>query len=114
MKQSSINFDVTLDKENIPEKISWKATDGPNNEEPLAAKAVSIALWDKEECHSLRIDLWTKDMPVDEMKRFYVETIAGVGENIQRATNDEVMANMIYNFCDTLVEYLKKSEDQQS
>jgi len=112
MKQSSINFDITLDKENIPEKISWKATDSPNSDKPLDAKAVSIALWDKEERHSLRIDLWTKDMPVDEMKRFYVEAIAGVGENIQRATNDEAMANMIYNFCETLVEYLKKSEDQ--
>jgi gliding motility-associated protein GldC len=114
MKQSHINFDITLDRENIPEKIRWVATDAPNNDAPLDAKALSIALWDKKECHSLRIDLWTKDMPVDEMKRFYVETIAGVGENIQRATNDETMANMIYNFCDTLVEYLKKTENQQS
>lgn len=110
MKQSNITFDITLDKENIPEKINWIATDSPSGDHPLDAKAVSIALWDDAERHSLRIDLWTKDMPVDEMKRFYVETIAGVGENIQRATNDETMANMIYNFCDTLVEYLKKSE----
>jgi len=112
MKQSSITFDITLDKDSIPEKIKWKATDSPSGETPSDAKAVSIALWDETDRHSLRIDLWTKEMPVDEMKRFYVETIAGIGENIQRATNDETMANMIYNFCDTLVEYLKKTEDQ--
>ncbi len=110
MKESRILFNVALDKDSIPEKIHWQATDNPAGEDPTETKAVSIALWDQAEKHSLRIDLWTKDMPADEMKRFYIECIAGMGDSIKRSTNDEPMADMVYNFCDTLVEYLKKTE----
>jgi gliding motility-associated protein GldC len=32
-----------------------------------------LALWDQSYKNTLRIDLWTKDMPVDEMKRFFTK-----------------------------------------
>ena len=68
MKKSEIKFIVTLDKENIPEKIEWMAEDSINN--GLSdTKSISLSLWDEKKNNTLRIDLWTKEMKTDEMKR---------------------------------------------
>ena len=109
MTNSTITFDVELDSNHIPEKISWSATDNPLGTTANETKAVSIALWDHKEKHSLRIDLWSKDMPVDEMKKFYIECLAGLGDSIKRSTNDDLMAQHIHELCEKLVEHVKKS-----
>ena len=107
MSKSKIIFDVELDKDHVPEKISWSATDNPKGETPSETKAVSIALWDHLQKHSLRIDLWSKDMPVDEMKKFYIECLAGLGDSIKRSTGDDEMAHQIHDLCEKLVEHVK-------
>ncbi|NJN25087.1 MAG: gliding motility protein GldC [Cyclobacteriaceae bacterium] len=109
MSKSQIIFDIELDKEHVPEKITWQASDNPQGDEAAETKAVSISLWDQKEKHSLRIDLWSKDMPVDEMKTFYIECIAGLGDSVKRSTNDTEMAQQIHDFCSQLVEYVKKT-----
>ena len=65
MKKSSINIDVVLDKNRVPEQISWSAAD-TTAESARKAKAMMISFWDGEEKTAQRIDLWTKDMMVDE------------------------------------------------
>ena len=66
---SKIELNVELDENRIPEKLSWTAQDGGiSNAE---AKAIFLSVWDAKAQESLRIDLWTKDMPVDEMKLFF-------------------------------------------
>jgi len=112
MSKSKIVFDVELDKDQVPEKISWNATDNPAGESPTETKAVSISLWDQAQKQSLRIDLWAKDMPVDEMKRFYIESLAGIGDSIKRSTGDEGMSQKIHDLCEHLVEYLKKEQNK--
>ena len=112
MSKSQIVFDIELDKENVPEKISWLATDNPQGDKPAETKAVSIALWDQEAKQSLRIDLWSKDMPVDEMKKFYIECIAGLGDSIKRSTNDDEMALQIHEFCGKLVDHVKNTSQE--
>ena len=111
MAKSKIVFDVELDKDNVPEKISWSATDNPQGNVAEETKAVSIALWDQKQKHSLRIDLWSKDMPIDEMKRFYVECMAGLGDSVMRSTDDEKMSGMIHDLCKNLVEHLNKESE---
>jgi len=71
MKKAEIKLQVELDENNVPENIMWSSTDG-NNAEELPAKAMFLALWDSHYKNSMRIDLWTKDMPYDEMKRFFL------------------------------------------
>ncbi len=110
MSNSKIVFDVELDKDHVPEKITWSATDNPQGNIETETKAVSIALWDEADKHSLRIDLWSKDMPVDEMKKFYIECLAGIGDSVKRSTNDDEMAEKIHALCGQLVDYLNKSE----
>ena len=66
---SEIKFTVELDENKIPEKLSWDAQDGGiSNEE---TKAVLISVWDAKQKETLKMDLWTKDMPLEEMKHFF-------------------------------------------
>ena len=61
---------MELDNNKVPEKIRWTASDGNiNNQE---TKATFLSVWDSKNKESLRIDLWTKDMPLDEMKLFFI------------------------------------------
>lgn len=107
MKKSTINFSVELDENNIPDRILWDATDKPEGLEET--KSISIALWDHSQKNTMRIDLWTKDMPVDDMKRFYIDCIGGLSQSVLTSTNDEVMAKEMRALCDRLVEHVKKS-----
>ena len=65
MKTTEITFKVTVDENHLPTKIEWSA---PDSGEQSEANSIMIALWDAKENNTLRIDLWTKEMKVDEMK----------------------------------------------
>lgn len=106
MKKSTINFTIELDNNNVPDKIYWEATDKPDPE-LSETKSISIALWDHLQKNTLRIDLWAKDMPVEDMKRFYIDCLGGLAQSILGATGDEVMANETQALCERLVEHVK-------
>jgi len=103
MKQSSIQIQVSLDDQKIPEAISWNASDS-SAENTRKAKAFLLSLWDGEEKTALRIDLWTKDMMVDEMEDFFYQTLVTLADTYQRATqygdlaeDIKVFARDLYN-----------------
>jgi gliding motility-associated protein GldC len=106
MKKSTIQFTIELDEHNVPEKITWNATDKPEDG-PSETKSISIALWDHEQKNTMRIDLWAKDMPVDDMKRFYIDCIGGLAQSTISATGDEIMAEEMRKLCARLVEHIK-------
>ena len=108
MKKSEIRFSIALDDNKVPEAISWTATDA--GADIHFAKAINIALWDREQAGTMKIDLWTKDMPIDEMKRFCVDNIGSMAENIVTATNDKKMADMMRELCKELSDYLDRQE----
>ena len=108
MRKSEIRFSIALDDNKVPEAISWTATDAGANIH--FAKAINIALWDREQAGTMKIDLWTKDMPIDEMKRFCVDNIGSMAENIVTATNDKEMAAKMRALCQELSEYLDRQE----
>jgi gliding motility-associated protein GldC len=102
---SEIKIKVALDENKVPEKLHWTAPDGGvNNEE---AKAIFLSVWDHKTQESLRIDLWTKDMPLDEMKVFFHQTLSAMADTFQRATNDEKMSATMRDFCDYFAEKLE-------
>jgi gliding motility-associated protein GldC len=111
MKKSTITFSVQLDSNNIPEKIQWDATDKPD---PglTETKAINIAIWDHNQKNTLRIDLWAKDMPVLEMKKFFIDCIGGLGQNILTSTGDEFMANETHALCERLVKHVQTEENR--
>jgi gliding motility-associated protein GldC len=106
LKKSEIKFSISLDEQNVPEKIHWNASDKqPQGEEET--KAIAVALWDFKYQSTLKIDLWSKDMPVDEMKRFCIETIGGMADTLMKATGDQVMVDEINDLCNRLGKYLE-------
>ncbi|MEM8894879.1 MAG: gliding motility protein GldC [Bacteroidota bacterium] len=107
MKKSNINFTVELDDSNVPEKITWDADD-KGSPGPSETKAISIGLWDHFNQNTLRIDLWAKDMPMEEMKKFYVDCIGGLAQSILSSTGDEYMAGEMNTLCDKLVQHLQQ------
>ncbi len=102
--QSEINFTIQLDENRVPEKLMWSAQDGGINQEE--AKAIMLNIWDGKTKESLRIDLWTKDMPVDEMKQFFHQMLVSMTDTFQRATGDEKMAATMKDFSDYFAENL--------
>ena len=103
MKTSEIKFTVSLDENNLPEKIDWSATDA---NEQSSSKAVMIALWDAKENNTLRIDLWTKDMMVDEMKQFYHQCLLSMADTFDRATGETNAAKDLRSFAQHFGEQL--------
>ncbi len=102
---SEIKLNVGLDENKIPENIYWTAEDGGiSNQE---TKAVMLSVWDSNKKESLRIDLWTKEMPVDEMKIFFHQTLSAMADTFQRATNDDKMSDTMRDFCDYFAEKLE-------
>jgi len=102
---SKIELNVELDENRVPEKIHWTAQDGGiTNEE---AKAMMLAVWDAKTQEALRIDLWTKEMPVDEMKVFFHQTLVAMSDTFYKATQDDKMSATMKDFCDYFAEKLE-------
>lgn len=104
-KKSDIKISVALDENNIPEKLLWSAKDG--GVDAAEAKAMLLSIWDNKQKETLRIDLWTKDMPVDEMKQFFHQTLVAMADTFERATTDEKMSATMRDFCDYFAEKLE-------
>ncbi|WP_323788384.1 gliding motility protein GldC [Psychroserpens sp.] len=102
---SKIELSVELDENRVPEQLHWTAEDGGiTNAE---AKAMMLSVWDSKAQETLRIDLWTKDMPVDEMKLFFHQTLVEMSKTFLRATQDEKMSATMMDFCDYFAEKLE-------
>jgi gliding motility-associated protein GldC len=107
MKHSEINFKVQLDDQSVPEQIQWSATDNPN-EGIEETKSIFVGVWDHYHKGTLALPLWTKDMDVLDMKRFYIEVIGSIGNTLVDATGDEKMSDLIDNLCRTLTKNLQE------
>ncbi len=96
MKTSEIKFLVTVDENNLPQSIKWEAN-GMN--EGGSCKSVFISLWDPKENNTLKIDLWTKDMMVDEMNIFFHQTLLSMVDALKRSTGEDKLAEDLKDFC---------------
>jgi gliding motility-associated protein GldC len=103
--KSKIELNVELDENRVPEKLNWTAQEGGINNE--VAKAMMLSVWDSKAQETLKIDLWTKDMPVDEMKLFFHQTLVTMSDTFLRATKDEKMTATMKDFCDYFAEKLE-------
>lgn len=96
-KKAEINFRITLDENNLPESIEWEASDA--NEKGVS-KAVMLSIWDEQAEETLRIDLWTKDMKVDEMKKFFHQSLFTMADTFKRATGEEAIVEDLKDYCE--------------
>lgn len=104
IKQVKIN--VELDDKNVPQSIVWEAEDAGLNA-PTNCRAMILSLWDHQNKDTLRLDLWTKDMTIDEMKIFFHETLVTMADTLQRSTTDERIAGDMRDFCEYFAEKME-------
>ena len=109
VKKTKITIDVNLDENNIPEQMHWTAPDGGVSE--MDTKAMLLSFWDAEQKETLKIDLWVKDMPMDQMQLFFHQTLMSLSDTYFRATQDEKMTATMKDFCDFFAEKLELKKD---
>ncbi len=112
MKKSRIHFEIELDDQNVPDRIYWDATD-KEDDGINQTRSISISVWDHFQHNTLRIDLWTKEMSVDDQKRFYIDCIGGLAQSILTATGDEYMAGEINGLCNKFIEHVRKEQEER-
>lgn len=96
-KKSQIIIDVETNENNVPEKLMWTAQDGGVDQ--AAAKALMLAIWDEKEQNTMRIDLWNKEMTVEEMKQFFHQTLLTMADSFERATGEHNITEDLRDYC---------------
>jgi len=109
MNQSTIKIDVLLDPNKVPEQISWQATDS-SADMAQKAKAMFIAFWDANDKTAMRIDLWTKEMMVDEMADFYYQMLISMADTFKRATQNQELCDDMKTFAKNFFEKFRQSQ----
>ncbi len=110
MERSTITIKVKLDEEKIPQQIEWNAT-GSTVEHTQQAKGFMLAFWDGQEKTAMRIDLWTKEMMVDEMADFFYQTLITMADTYNRATRQQELTDEMKEFAK---KFYQKFRDIQS
>ena len=95
-KEATIAINVATDENNLPENIQWIA-EGKTKEEN--AKAMLLSLWDGEQKNTMKIDLWVKDMSVEEMKQFFHQTLLTMSDTFERATGETNICEDLRDYC---------------
>lgn len=102
-RNATIGFRVGLDADHMPVSIEWEATDSPEAG-PQQTKSIMLSVWNSEEKKAMRIDLWTHEMLVDEMKLFVFQTLVTMADTFERATSEPELANEMRGFANQLAE----------
>jgi gliding motility-associated protein GldC len=97
VKTSEINVFIGLNENNLPLGIKWNASDAGTDNNP--AKAMFLALWDHQSNNTMKIDLWTKDMSVEEMKQFFHQTLLTMADTFERATGEKNITEDLRDYC---------------
>ena len=100
MAKSRITIDVTTDENHVPVAMEWTAEDGGIAQQP--ASAMALSMWNAKEYAAMRMDLWTQDMSVEEMRSFVVQTMMTLADTYEKATSDKEHATAICGFTQEL------------
>ncbi|MBC7884651.1 MAG: gliding motility protein GldC [Saprospiraceae bacterium] len=100
VKKSKIEIAIGLNEDKHPETIHWKSNDNPDGENFSECKAMMLSLFDKEYKDTLKIDLWTTEMQVEEMDRFVFQSLRALAETYFKATNNKQLSNDMQLFVD--------------
>ena len=97
VKTSEISISVGTNANNVPVRMKWTAEDGEIEKEE--ASAVFLALWDPKEKNTMKIDLWTKDLSIEEMKQFFHQTLVTMADTFERATGEKNIVEDLRDYC---------------
>jgi len=104
-KKSRLHINFELDINQVPEKINWESiTDDKKTSN--TAKASFLSFWDAKQLNTMSLDLWTKEMSVEEMSKFYFQQFMNMADTFEKATNEDQMALAIRDFAEFFGEKL--------
>jgi len=109
MSKSTITINVEMAEDRVPESISWNASD-TSAERAQKAKAMMLSFWDGSEKSALRIDLWTKDMMIDEMADFFYQTMMTMADSYGRATKQDETVDEMKKFAKNFYSKFKSQQ----
>ena len=105
MSDSKLTFDLELDENNVPKKIKMNSSD--NQAVNVLLKSLMIFGWDSKKKETLRAELWTKDMMVNEMYIMYHQTLMSMANNLSKSTGHEKLAGALRDYCEFFAEQTK-------
>lgn len=101
--KKKIQFDVLLDENKLPKNIIMNTSDSKKNN----IKALLLSAWDPKAQDTLRIDLWTKDMKVNDMHILFHQTMLSLATTLERSTGEQKLAEALRDYCDFFAEETK-------
>ena len=110
MSKSKLTFELDLDLNNVPEKITMNSSD--KQADDVSLKSLMIAGWDSETKETLRVDLWTKKMMVNEMFIMYHQTLISMANTLEKSTGHEKLAGALRDYCEFFAEQTKIIESK--
>jgi len=112
-RTAEIKLTVELDANNVATRIVWQAAEAPGGE-PAKCQSVMLSLWDTEKQTTAAIDLWTRDMTVDDMNAFFHQVLHKMADTYLRATKNEPVAQSISEFARTFGDRARAAEEHSS
>jgi gliding motility-associated protein GldC len=97
VKSSDIQIKVGLNENNLPIGIKWSAADG--GIENANAKAFMLSIWDPKDNNTMKIDLWTKEMSIEEMKQFFHQSLLTMADSFEKATGEHLICEDLRDYC---------------
>jgi gliding motility-associated protein GldC len=97
VKSSDIQIKVGLNENNLPIGIKWSAADG--GVENANAKAFMLSIWDPKDNNTMKIDLWTKEMSIEEMKQFFHQSLLTMADSFEKATGEHLICEDLRDYC---------------
>jgi gliding motility-associated protein GldC len=97
VKTSEISVNVGLNENNVPIRMLWNASDGGIDKKE--AKAMLLSIWDPTDKNTLKIDLWTDEMSIEEMKQFFHQTLLTMADTFEKATGESNITEDLRDYC---------------
>jgi gliding motility-associated protein GldC len=96
-RTAEIRLTVDLDADNVATRILWEAAEAPGPG-PAACQSMMLSVWDGGKKATAAIDLWTRDMTIDDMNLFFYQVLHKMADTYLRATKNESVAQTIHEF----------------
>jgi gliding motility-associated protein GldC len=97
VKTSTITINVGTNINNVPVRMKWTAEDG--GIENKEAGAMFLSLWDPSDKNTMKIDLWTKELSIEEMKQFFHQTLITMADTFEKATGETLISEDLRDYC---------------
>ncbi|MEX0771691.1 MAG: gliding motility protein GldC [Balneolales bacterium] len=99
MSKKEVKITVELDDDQIPINIDWEAADALSKDKIESCRAMILSMWDHDKKDTLRLDLWTREMTMDEMKIFFYETLSTMADTLENSLADKRISGDMRDFC---------------